>query len=182
MAPDPQPCANGVPNWAQARTLFQTLSVLPVSRHEQKRAELDDNLAAEVRSLLAQDVGFATDSHGFMAQGAATALALPEAGREVQLLGAWRIGEKLGSGGMGDVWLAQRDNGAYAGQATLKVLKRGMDSTAVLARFTLEQQALARLSHAHIAHLLDAGRTADGLPYFVMEHVKGQPLRHRQSH
>ncbi|MFO1297000.1 MAG: serine/threonine-protein kinase [Rubrivivax sp.] len=91
-------------------------------------------------------------------------------------MGAWRIAALLGRGGMGEVWLAERADGAYGGEAAIKVLKRGMDSASVLARFALEQQALARLQHPHIARLLDAGRTADGLPYFVMERVSGAPI------
>ena len=77
---------------------------------------------------------------------------------------------------MGEVWLAERADGAYAGQAAIKVVRAGRSSASVLARFAVEQQALARLSHPHIAHLLDAGRTADGQPYFVMERVSGRPI------
>jgi eukaryotic-like serine/threonine-protein kinase len=77
---------------------------------------------------------------------------------------AWRIVQHLGDGGMGQVWLAEWADGAWRGEAAIKVLKRGMDSAAVLARFALERQALASLQHPHIAQLLDAGRTADHLP------------------
>ncbi len=93
--------------------------------------------------------------------------------RQGQRLGAWLIDDLLGRGGMGDVWQAHRADGAYVGGAAIKVLIRGLDSQRVLARFALEQQALARLNHPHIAHLLDAGRTNDALPYFVMELVHG---------
>jgi hypothetical protein len=93
-------------------------------------------------------------------------------------LAGWEIVAPLGSGGMAEVFLARRADGAWVGQAAVKVIKRGMDSAAVLARFALEQRALARLDHPHIARLLDAGRTANGLPYFVMEHVDGQPIDH----
>ncbi|MEK8051806.1 serine/threonine-protein kinase [Ideonella sp. DXS22W] len=96
--------------------------------------------------------------------------------RSGQRLGAWRIAGLLGRGGMGDVWRAHRADGAWDGVAAIKVLRRGMDSQAVLARFAQEQRALARLDHPHIARLLDAGRTPDGLPYFVMEAVDGQPI------
>jgi serine/threonine protein kinase len=82
----------------------------------------------------------------------------------------------LGRGGMAEVMLARRADGAWEGEAAIKVLRRGMDSAAILARFALEQRALGRLSHPHIARLLDAGRTAQGQPYFVMERVQGLPI------
>ncbi len=91
-------------------------------------------------------------------------------------LGAWEIVAPLGQGGMAEVFLARRADGAWDGEAAVKVIKRGMDSAAVLARFAQEQRALARLAHPHIARLLDAGRTPDGLPYFVMERVRGLPI------
>ena len=67
---------------------------------------------------------------------------------------------------------------ASASSSSLSICScsRGLDSAAVLARFAQEQQALARLNHPHIARLFDAGRSADGLPYFVMELVDGQPI------
>ncbi len=92
------------------------------------------------------------------------------------VLGSWRLGPKLGTGGMGDVFHAERADGAYTGEAAVKILKRGMDSATVLARFRQEQQLLARLDHPNIARLLDAGLTPDGLPYFVMELVLGLPI------
>jgi tetratricopeptide (TPR) repeat protein len=94
-----------------------------------------------------------------------------------ECLGAWRIERAIGHGGMGEVYEARRADGSYDGRAAVKLLRRGLDSAAVLQRFALEQRSLARLGHPHIARLLDAGRSADGLPYFVMELVDGgQPI------
>jgi serine/threonine protein kinase len=164
-------------DWPAVRALFEAALALPAPEREALLA--DPSLApaqvAEVRSLLAH----AEDS-SFLAQPAAP-LSAPGAGalgpeRAGECLGAWRIVERLGRGGMGEVWLAERADGAFQGQAAIKVLRQGLDSGTVLARFALEQQALARLSHPHIAHLIDAGRTSDGLPYFVMERVRGQPI------
>ena len=93
-----------------------------------------------------------------------------------QRLGPWLIDGLLGRGGMGEVWAAHRADGAYSGRAAIKVLRLGLDSRRVLARFAQEQQALARLNHRHIAHLLDAGRTDGGRPYFVMQAVDGMPI------
>jgi len=91
-------------------------------------------------------------------------------------IGPWRLIEELGRGGMGVVWLAERADGQFEQRAALKVIKRGMDSEAVQARFLRERQILARLEHPHIARLLDGGIAADGRPYFAMEYVAGQPL------
>ena len=163
------------PSWDAVRALFERALLLgPIERAELLQDPAHDAaVVAEVRSLLAFEVSGASDA--FLSLPAALQ-AEPEIGREGQALGAWRLLRMLGAGGMGDVWLAERADGAYQGQAAIKVLRRGMDSTAVLARFAQEQQALARLQHPHIAHLVDAGRTPDGLPYFVMEHVQGRPI------
>jgi tetratricopeptide (TPR) repeat protein len=91
-------------------------------------------------------------------------------------LGAYRLLHQIGSGGMGLVWLAERDDGEYRQRVAIKLLKRGMDSDEILARFRVERQILADLSHPNIARLLDGGITPDGLPYLVMEYVEGLPL------
>jgi tetratricopeptide (TPR) repeat protein len=77
---------------------------------------------------------------------------------------------------MGEVFEARRADGSFEGRAAVKLLKRGMDSAAVLQRFAQERHALARLSHPHIARLLDAGANREGLPFFVMEYVDGKPV------
>ena len=92
------------------------------------------------------------------------------------LLGPWRVGERIGRGGMGEVFAAERADGAFEGQAAVKVLKRGLDTEAVVARFLRERRILGRLTHPNIAHLLDAGATGDGRPYLVMERVQGEPI------
>ena len=92
------------------------------------------------------------------------------------IIGNWRIQKELGRGGMGMVMLAERVDGQFQQRAALKLIKRGMDSEAVLARFLQERQILARLSHPNIAHLPDGGLSGDGRPYFVMEYIEGAPL------
>ncbi len=91
-------------------------------------------------------------------------------------IGPWRLVSKIGMGGMGVVWLAERADGQFKQRAALKLIKRGMDSEAVLGRFLRERQILARLDHPNIAHLLDGGIAPDGRPYFAMEYVEGLPL------
>jgi serine/threonine protein kinase/tetratricopeptide (TPR) repeat protein len=91
-------------------------------------------------------------------------------------LGAWRISNEIGRGGMGSVWLADRVDGQFEQHVAIKVIKRGMDTAQVLERFRAERRILASFDHPNIARLIDGGTTDDGLPYFVMEHIQGQPI------
>jgi serine/threonine protein kinase len=90
-------------------------------------------------------------------------------------VGPYQLLEPLGEGGMGAVWLAQQHEPVRRFVA-VKLIKAGMDSRQVLARFEAERQALALMDHSNIARVFDAGTTADGRPYFVMELVRGVPL------
>jgi WD40 repeat protein/serine/threonine protein kinase len=90
-------------------------------------------------------------------------------------IGRYRLLSVLGEGGMGIVYLAEQE-GSIRRRAALKVIKPGMDSKRVIARFENERQALALLDHANIAQVYDAGMTENGRPYFVMEYVKGLPI------
>ena len=91
-------------------------------------------------------------------------------------VGRYRLLRPLGRGGMGSVYLAERADGAFEQRVALKLLRRGLDTDDVLARFRAERQILASLAHPHIARLLDGGASADGRPYLVMEHVEGEPI------
>ena len=77
---------------------------------------------------------------------------------------------------MGEVWLAERSDGAYEQQVAVKLLKRGMDTRAILRRFLQERRILARLHHPHIVRLLDAGMGEDGRPFYAMDFVDGQAI------
>src|SRR5262249_9796917 len=91
-------------------------------------------------------------------------------------LGSYKIERELGRGGMGTVYEASRADNEFRKRAAIKLVKRGMDTDFVLRRFRKERQILAALDHPNIALLLDGGTTEDGLPYFVMEFIEGQPL------
>lgn len=91
-------------------------------------------------------------------------------------IGPYRIVELLGEGGMGAVYRGIRDDGDFQQQIAIKLVKRGMDTNAILRRFRVERRILAKLDHPNICKLLDGGVTDDGLPYFVMEYLKGTPI------
>ena len=96
--------------------------------------------------------------------------------KENTLVGKYRIIKLIGKGGMGQVYLAQRDDGVFKKEVALKCIKKGMDSEEILRRFRYERQVLARLQHPNIATLLDGGLTEDGQPFFAMEYVDGIPI------
>jgi serine/threonine protein kinase/tetratricopeptide (TPR) repeat protein len=106
---------------------------------------------------------------------AATAEELPALEQPGTVIGPYRLMEQIGEGGMGTVWMAEQTE-PIRRRVAVKVVKEGMDSRQVLARFEAERQALALMDHPHIAKVLDAGRTPSGRPYFVMELVKGRPI------
>ena len=164
---------DSTPDWKRLRELFDEAIALPSG----ERAAFVDSLDAdpalklELRSLLAHHLD-ETDSEPMLAQPIAAGLAA-SLSRQGERFGAWEIVRRIDSGGMGEVFEARRADGSFEGRAAIKVIKRGMDSAAVLQRFAQERQALARLNHPNIARLLDAGLSSDGLPYFVMECIDG---------
>ncbi len=135
----------------------------------------DEGFRREVDSLIAQ----LTRDPQFLEQPVADfrSLAPPVPAPEVpDRIGQYRILRLLGKGGMGAVYLAEREADDVRPLVALKVILRGMDTEEVLARFRLERRILASLDHPNIARLIDAAATADGRPYFVMEYVDGVPL------
>ena len=91
-------------------------------------------------------------------------------------VGVYRLTKLLGQGGMGAVYLAERDDAQYRQEVALKLIRPGLHTADVVTRFRVERQILARLQHPNIARLLDGGMTEEGLPYLVMEYVAGTPL------
>ncbi|MFG6432775.1 serine/threonine-protein kinase [Roseateles sp. LYH14W] len=163
--------------WARLKAVFDAALDAPRGEREAlvAAAGLGDGDLAELRSLLAHH-DEATGEQGFLARPVVSLAPAEPAAQIGQRLGNWTLVRPLGAGGMGEVFEARRADGQYEGRAAVKLLKRGMDSAAVLQRFALERQALARLSHPGIARLLDAGASDEGLPYFVMEYVAGRPI------
>lgn len=91
------------------------------------------------------------------------------------IAGRYKLLEAIGEGGMGTVWVAEQTQPVRR-KVALKLIKAGMDSKSVLARFEAERQALAMMDHPNIAKVLDGGLTETGRPFFVMEYVKGVPI------
>jgi eukaryotic-like serine/threonine-protein kinase len=96
--------------------------------------------------------------------------------------GPYRIDERVGEGGMGAVYKASREDGAFRMLAAVKIIHPGLNSEGIAKRFRNERQILARLSHPNIARLLDGGVTSDGRPFLVMEFVEGRRLNEAAEH
>ncbi|HEX6279556.1 MAG TPA: protein kinase, partial [Pyrinomonadaceae bacterium] len=91
-------------------------------------------------------------------------------------IGAYRLEEEIGRGGMGAVYRAERVDGEFDQTVAVKLIKRGMDTDLILRRFRRERQILASLNHPNISYFFGGGSTEDGLPYFVMEYIEGPTL------
>jgi serine/threonine protein kinase len=133
----------------------------------------DSELRAEVESLL--------DSHQragsvFLKKPAFDIKESTPANRVGRRVGVYRLIEKVGQGGMGEVYRAERADGQYDKQVAIKFVRAGYDTAAIVERFRNERQVLAALDHPNIARLLDGGTTEDGIPYLVMELIEGTPI------
>jgi serine/threonine protein kinase/tetratricopeptide (TPR) repeat protein len=130
-------------------------------------------LRAEVEALLRADArsGDLLD----LPERAATSKSLPGIERQGAALGPYVLVRQLGEGGMGVIWLAEQTHPVRR-KVAVKILKLGLDSRRVIARFEAERQALAVMDHPNIAKVFDAGATECGRPYFVMELVEGEPI------
>jgi serine/threonine protein kinase/tetratricopeptide (TPR) repeat protein len=163
--------------WERLEALFHKALPLPPEARGtllDRECADDPGVRAEVERLLAAH----ERAGGFIQVPALTAAGIGPGEEQIEgrRIGAYRLVRELGRGGMGAVYLAERADGAFAQQVAIKLIKRGMDTDHVLARFRSERQILASLDHPHIARLLDGGSTADGLPYLVMEYIDGQPI------
>lgn len=99
-----------------------------------------------------------------------------EAEPALRRIGVYRLEERVGRGGMGEVWRASRADGQFEQKVAVKLVRSGLGSDLLLRRFQSERQLLARLNHPNIARLIDGGVSAGGRPYLVMEYVDGAPI------
>ncbi len=150
--------------------LSQTLKIEPARRTQ------------FIRQACGGDTALFTRVELLLATEPEAALALdPDSGNEVEpeierRIGPYKLIRELGRGGMGAVYLAERADETFRQRVAIKLIRRGMEVDEVLRRFRHERQILASLDHPNIARLLDGGTTEDGLPYFVMEYIEGEPM------
>jgi eukaryotic-like serine/threonine-protein kinase len=166
--------------WQQVKDVLAT--VLELSPQERaaylERSYADDpSLREEIEPLVASGEGlregFLSESDLVAAAGSLPSEDMPWVGRRV---GAYKVVELIGAGGMGEVYRAFRADDQYRKQVALKLIRNGQDSRVVVSRFRNERQILAGLEHPNIARLLEGGTTDSGLPYLVMEFIEGQPI------
>ena len=163
--------------WQKVKELFDAVLELSPEERAQSLAAAcagDSDLQREVEQLIAAHEEAGTFLDRPAVEDAADFLAADDSlGRRI---GPYRIVRLLGRGGMGSVFLGVRDDDQFQKCVAIKLVKRGMDSEEVVRRFRGERQILASLDHPNIARLLDGGVTHEGLPFFVMEHIEGEPI------
>ncbi|HET9446747.1 MAG TPA: protein kinase [Steroidobacteraceae bacterium] len=166
--------------WLRMKALFAATVEAPAAERFEllvRGAQGDSALIAEVQSLLAahDQPGEFLDGPPAELKAQAFAVANDDA-RVGERIGAYRIVGTLGTGGMGDVFRAVRDDDQYRAEVAIKLMRADVRDTLAQQRFKTERQILARLDHRNIAHLLDGGATPHGVPYVVMELVQGEPV------
>ena len=179
--------------WLRLSRAFDELCDLDPQTRKARLEEIErraPDLVLELRAMLAADsTGRGALAGGPLALGAEGAGAVEPDGAMTERdptdagvpdrptrIGPWLLRERLGAGGMGEVWAAERAEGGFAQRVAIKLLKRGMDSEEITRRFLRERRILARLEHPGIARLFDGSTAPDGRPYFVLERVDGSPL------
>lgn len=166
--------------WELVDRLFSRALELPGHRRidfVEKECSGDPELRNEVLALLESSESSGEYLLHLAARAGAPASPGEQLGRLAgKKLGAWRLVELIGRGGMGAVYLAERDDEQFRMRAALKILPLGVSSDDQRRRFLSERQILARLNHPSIARILDGGVTEDGTPFYVMEHVEGVPI------
>ena len=165
--------------WAAAQQLFEAALAVPDDARGAyvDEAAADVDLAALVRGMLAADAAERAGGDNLVGV-VSRAVEEVTAARStplVERLGPYRVVSMLGEGGMGAVYLAERDDDEFLQQVAIKVVRGLLDPERVR-QFRNERQILAWLEHPNIARLLDGGTTDDGLPYLVMEYVQGVPI------
>jgi serine/threonine protein kinase/tetratricopeptide (TPR) repeat protein len=160
---------------ARAKELFLAVCDQPSDKREEfldRHCAGEPELRREIDSLLAC---FEADFQGSRQRLAPTVDIAGRGAGSLPTIGNYRLVRKVGKGGMGEVYEAEQER-PMRRRVALKLIKWGMDTREVIARFESERQALALMDHPNIARVLDGGATDEGRPYFVMEFVKGVPI------
>jgi len=166
--------------WPKVKQLFRAAQQLPEAQRDGWLAQAccaDSELLHEVRALLAEQQG----SHDILDDGAAGVLRrlrgdAPSADMSGRWIDNYKLLRLIGEGGMGSVYLAERDDGDFLQRVALKLIRADFGGSEARTRFLRERNFLARLVHPHIAQLHDGGLGADGAPYFTLEYVEGEPI------
>jgi tetratricopeptide (TPR) repeat protein len=166
--------------WQQIKAIFQTAADLesgPRAAYLDEACAGADDLRREVEALLAASAEAEDfiESPALEEHAGTLAARLPDP-IIGQRIGHFRVTGEIGRGGMGVVYRAVRDDEHFEQQVAIKIVQRGMDTDFIVRRFRHERQILAGLEHPNIARLVDGGATDDGLPYYVMEYIEGQPI------
>jgi eukaryotic-like serine/threonine-protein kinase len=165
--------------WQRVEPLLDAALDLPIAERARFVAEActgDDQLKLQLAALLAADEEASPLlDHGITALPWLSPERVDDARPEARI-GAWSIVRELGRGGMGSVYLAERADGQFEQRVALKLVRSDLPAADLVRRFLHERQILARLEHPNIARLLDGGITEEGLPFFVMEYVDGEPI------
>jgi eukaryotic-like serine/threonine-protein kinase len=160
--------------WQQIKSAFNEAIELDSAEQNKFLQNVDEEIRAEVLKLIE-----AEKENNFAEPVANLSNLWQEESAETYLdkeISGYTIVREIGHGGMGIVFEAVRQKDDFSQTVALKLLKKGMDSDAMLRRFSHERQILASLEHPNIARLLDGGRSSEGTPFFAMEFVKGQPI------
>jgi serine/threonine-protein kinase len=171
--------SNPVTRWQRVKVILDDAFELPAEQQHAfvERAAAGDETLRDALELLAADAR----ARGLLESSAADVAAVlgvpaPAAAAAPRTAGPYRLVSLLGEGGMGVVYLAERMDGQFEQRVAVKLLHRDLTDGRLHARFLRERQILARLEHPGIARLLDGGITAEGIPYFALEHVEGRAL------
>ena len=170
--------------WTLIQELFLAAAEIPPSERRQFldwKCNGDQELREEIESLLQTD-GRAEQELSATLQAEAQSF-LHTRDLTGSRLGPYRVERQIGTGGMGEVYLAHRDDQLFDQRVAIKVVRRGFDTPELIERLHRERRILANLEHPSIARLVDGGTTPDGRPYFAMEYVEGEPIdRYCESH
>lgn len=168
-----------IERWKKVEQLFNAVMEREPRERGAVLAEIcndDDELRREVAALVSSEEAADLFLQSAIGQAAQEIFIADETVENQSFIGHYQILREIGRGGMGAVYLGMRADDEIRQRVAVKVIKRGMDSDEILRRFRNERRILASLEHANIARLIDGGTTDDGLPYFVMEYVEGEPL------
>ncbi|WP_213999243.1 serine/threonine-protein kinase [Arsukibacterium sp.] len=163
--------------WLQIEPLFYQAIALPEAERDNfiKQVSADNpELYNALQQLLASN-GHTLQMQDMLASEAASLLAHSQ-DLSGEMLGPYKLLRQLGRGGMGTVYLAERADKQFEKQVAIKLVATTLINPLLLHAFRAERQILADLEHAAISRLLDGGTTAEGMPYLVMEYVKGEPV------